>query len=108
MARRYTFRSITREAFREKVGCALRQAQAERGPWQNPRNGAEIASRRNRELGRERARAVVELLDELSRQGFTSQRAQAAELNRRGLKTPRGGTWTRLYLRNCLRRIKGV
>lgn len=107
MTRRYSFRNITRDAFREKVGEALRQAQAERGPWHNPRNGSVAAAERNRTLGRERATQVKTLLDGLARQGITSLRAQAAELNRLGLKTPRGGTWTRLYLRNCLRRING-
>lgn len=106
MTRRYTFRNLTREAFREKVGCALRKAQEERGPWHNPRKGAETASRRNRELGLARARAVIALLEELAREGITSLRAQAAELNRRGLKTPRGGGWTRLYLRACRERVR--
>lgn len=53
-----------------------------------------------------RASGLAEVLDGLQREGFVGRRALAAELNRRGIRAPRGGRWhpnsvTRLLLRGA-------
>ncbi|MCT4332774.1 recombinase family protein [Paracoccus sp. YLB-12] len=51
------------------------------------------------------ARALAPLMGELKGLGFTSLRAIAAELNRRGILTRRGGGWHVSTVRNLIARI---
>ena len=45
------------------------------------------------------------LIRELQASGVTSQRAIARELERRGVKTPRGGEWSAAQVGSVLKRL---
>lgn len=82
--------------------AALAAAKARGVKLGNP-NGARAL--RGKQVGNEQAVAAVKanaerraqnvraIMDDLKTQGITSVRAIAAELNERGILTPRGGVW---------------
>lgn len=54
----------------------------------------------------QRALEFYSLATHLRAEGTTSIRSMERELNARGLKTPSGGTWTRLIIRTMLERAE--
>jgi hypothetical protein len=52
-----------------------------------------------------RARALASILREIQAIGFIGRRAQADELNRRGVPTVRGGRWHRTTVERMLKRL---
>ena len=86
----------------ERTKAALTVAKARGVELGNP-NGARAL--RGKQVGNKQAVAAVKtnseqraanlrgIVDDLQSQGFTSVRAIAAQLNERGILTPRGGVW---------------
>jgi DNA invertase Pin-like site-specific DNA recombinase len=86
----------------ERTKAALAAARARGVKLGNP-NGARAL--RGKQVGNKQAVAAVRanaarraanlraIVDDLRSQGFTSVRAIAAQLNERGILTPRGGSW---------------
>lgn len=54
------------------------------------------------------AKGLAPVMENISAQGHKSLRAVAAELNRLGMMTRRGGMWEVSNVRNLLARIKQV
>ena len=69
----------------------------------NKGNSASCA--RQREKANERAIELGEVLFDLRRSGITTLSGQARELNRRGIKTVRGGRWHPLTVANVQKRL---
>jgi DNA invertase Pin-like site-specific DNA recombinase len=57
------------------------------------KTGAEILAPKYRAEAKARAEQLAPIIRDLQRQGFTSMRGIAAELERRKEATPRGGAW---------------
>lgn len=55
-----------------------------------------------------RATDLADVLEDLEMKGFTTLQAQANELNRRGIKTARGGRWHASSVSNLRRRLAQV
>lgn len=104
-----------REAISKRTCEALRAAKARGTRLGNP-NGAAALRRANR--GNEASlRAIRDkadrhaanlrpVLDALAEEGVTSLGGIAAELNERGMLTPRGGRWHKSSVRNLLARLQ--
>lgn len=91
-----------REAISRNTKAALRAAKARGQRLGNPNGAAALrrADRGNTDAveavkarADARAHAIVDVLEELERRGFTTLQAIADELNRRGIETPRKGRW---------------
>ena len=81
------------------VGVSLRAHQTQLKPPQQ----AVAAVRANAE---QRAANLRTIVDDLRAQGITSVRAVAAELNERGILTPRGGAWHPTSASRLLSRLR--
>ena len=103
-----------REAISRRTKEALAVAKARGVRLGNP-NGAEALRRAGKGAVALRAAVVANadrhamdlapVLEELRAQGVTSLRGIAAELNRRGMQTRRGGVWQVSNVGNLLRRV---
>lgn len=71
------------------------------------RHGAVLA-RENAAKARAQAEALKPVVAELRKEGKTTVRAIMEELNRRGIKTLRGGAWHPHTVNVMLRRINGI
>lgn len=103
-----------REAISRNTKAALAAAKARGQRLGNPNGAAALraAGKGNRDAvraiqGRADARAnhLSDILNELSQRGFTTLSAQATELNRRGIKTARGGRWHASTVANLRKRL---
>tara|TARA_R110002094_G_C4869589_1_gene208336 strand:- start:154 stop:894 length:741 start_codon:yes stop_codon:yes gene_type:complete len=68
-------------------------------------NTATCAAQRDR--ANARAHDLSDTLEDLESKGFTTLKAQANELNRRGIKTARGGQWHASSVSNLRKRLIG-
>jgi hypothetical protein len=68
--------------------------------------GQRKGSDRNRIQADNFAAKVLPVIRELQANGVTSYRAIARELERRGIRTARGGDWTQVQVLNILRRTR--
>jgi DNA invertase Pin-like site-specific DNA recombinase len=91
-----------REMISQRTKAALAAAKA-RGV-QLGQHGKEVLSRLNGQEAAKRARELRPLLNELAAAGFSSTRLIAAELNRRGVKSPRGRSWHQTSVARLLSR----
>ncbi len=88
-----------REAISRRTKEALAAAKARGVKLGNPKGAAVLpkdnsaAVRQIRAKARERAEDLRPILEELEAQGITSYSGKARELERRGIRTPRGGKW---------------
>jgi DNA invertase Pin-like site-specific DNA recombinase len=99
----------------ERTKAALAAAKARGVKLGNP-NGARAL--KGKQVGNKQAIAAVKanaehraqnvkaIVDDLRAQGFTSVRAIAAQLNERGILTPRGGTWHPTSAARLLSRLR--
>jgi DNA invertase Pin-like site-specific DNA recombinase len=103
-------------AISERTRAALRAAKARGQALGNPNgaaalrragkgNGASCDAQRTAALTR--ARDLSETLQDVQAAGITKLSEMAAELNRRGIKTARGGQWHASSVRNVLARLAG-
>lgn len=103
-----------REAISRNTKSALKAAKARGQKLGNP-NGAAALRRAGKgnldavEAVKARADAraakIVDVLEEIERQGFTTLAAIAGELNRRGIKTPREKAWHPSTVANVRARV---
>ena len=103
-----------REAISRRTKEALAVAKARGVKLGNPngaaalrragKGGAPLRAAVNRNAD-QHARDLAPVLDDLARDGITSLRRVAAELNARGMRTRRGGRWHVSNVRNLLTRI---
>ncbi len=103
-------------AISERTRAALRAAKARGQVLGNPNgaaalrragkgNGASCEAQRSDALTR--ARDLSETLKDVQAAGITKLSDMASELNRRGIKTARGGQWHASSVRNVLARLAG-
>ena len=95
-----------REMISERTKAALQAAKARGTRLGNPRLH-EAAARGTAALeasAARRAANVLPVIRDIQRTGIESHNAIAAELNRRGAKTARGGRWTHVQVGNLLAR----
>lgn len=103
-------------AISERTRAALSAAKARGQVLGNPNgaaalrragkgNGASCEAQRNDALTR--ARDLSDTLKDVQAAGFTKLSDMASELNRRGIKTARGGQWHASSVRNVLARLAG-
>ncbi|MCL4069328.1 recombinase family protein [Pseudomonas sp. GX19020] len=101
-------------AISERTKAALAAAKARGTRLGNPNgaaallraargNGAGVAAQRA--SADERAAKLAKTLQMIQAEGFTSLRALADELKRRGIKTARGGDWYATTVRNVMQRL---
>jgi hypothetical protein len=74
------------------------------GGTSSRRRGA-LTALRNKQAAEERAADLASTIRKLMAAGFTSQRALADELNRRGVPTALGGSWHRTTVARVLMRL---
>ena len=67
-----------------------------------------VQATRNKNKADKFARKMKSIFKELKEAGFTSRLSMAKELNKRGIKPPRGGVWYSQTVRNYLERIKKI
>lgn len=101
-------------AISERTKAALKAAKARGQALGNP-NGAEALRRAGKGNGASceaqrsaaltRAHDLADVLEDVERQGHTTLASIAAELNRRGIKTARGGMWHASSVANVRRRL---
>lgn len=109
MAFRYTSLTPAEQSRRTREGQARARAAGKTWWATDPAQQArmvEHAVATHRRQADQRALAFLALASELRAEGITSIRGMARELNARGLKTPSGGTWTRLIIRTMLERAE--
>lgn len=103
-----------REAISRNTKAALAAAKARGQRLGNPNGAAALraADKGNRDAIRAiqeradaRANHLSDILSELSQRGFATLSAQANELNRRGIKTARGGRWHASTVANLRNRL---
>ena len=93
----------------DRTRAALAQRKARGARLGNPTNPAEAASkgRAVSQVEADRfAASVLPIIDELKGAGITSYRGIGEALNRRGVRTARGGQWQVSNVRNLLARIR--
>ena len=86
----------------ERTKAALKVAKA-RGVKLG-RHGAEVLAPQYREEARQRAMQLEPIISDLKGRGYSMARI-AAELNKQGVATPRGGRWDHSSVRNVLNRL---
>lgn len=99
----------TREALaraKARGGKAYVRAKARRGRALGEKYGP-LAAKANKEAAQRFAETVAPVIREIETGGATSVRAICDELNRRGVQTPRGGSWHVASTQALLARIKG-
>jgi DNA invertase Pin-like site-specific DNA recombinase len=98
-----------REMISQRTRAALAAAKARGKRLGNPRlSEASAVGRANHEAATARRDAnVLPIIRELQSAGVTSLNAIAAELNRRGVKTARGGRWSHVQVGMVHRRSQG-
>ena len=67
--------------------------------------GRHTGSEKNRVLADQFAAKLMPLIRELQANGVTTYREMARELERRWIKTPRGGNWSGVQVRGILKRL---
>ncbi|MBA84046.1 MAG: resolvase [Rhodobacteraceae bacterium] len=86
----------------ERTKAAMQAAKARGKTFGNPNGSAPLrragkgntaACEAQRDAALTRANDLSDVLEDLEKMGFTTLRAQAKELNKRGIKTARGGRW---------------
>lgn len=86
----------------ERTKSAMQAAKARGMIFGNPHGAAPLrragkgnaaACEAQRDAALSRATDLLDVLEDLEKKGFTTLRAQAEELNKRGIKTARGGHW---------------
>jgi len=102
------------KAISERTKAAMQAAKARGKTFGNP-NGAAALRRAGRgntasvqtikERANARATDLADVLEDLDMKGFKTLQAQANELNRRGIKTARGGRWHASSVSNLRRRL---
>jgi DNA invertase Pin-like site-specific DNA recombinase len=102
------------KAISDRTRAAMQAAKARGMTFGNP-NGADALRRAGRgnsatcaaqkERALARAHDLSDVLEDLETNGFATLNAQANELNRRGIKTPRGGRWHPSSVSNLRRRL---
>ncbi|WP_299629359.1 hypothetical protein [uncultured Tateyamaria sp.] len=70
--------------------------------------GNSAACQKQREHADERAKDLKEVIDDLNSSGFLTLSAQAFELNKRGIKTARGGVWHASTVANLKARLANL
>ncbi|WP_114946146.1 recombinase family protein [Microvirga calopogonii] len=90
----------TREALAELKAQGVRL-----GKEQNLVEGRVKATKTIKERAEKRAASVLPIIDHIRSQGLVTLEAIAAELNRREVKTPRGGDWHKTTVARALRRV---
>jgi DNA invertase Pin-like site-specific DNA recombinase len=91
-----------------RTKAALGAAKARGAKLGNPTNLPEAQAKganTNREAADEWAKGLVGVIADIEGQGFTSAAKVAAELNRRHVKTARGGQWTHVQVNAIKRRV---
>jgi len=98
----------------DRTRSAMQAAKARGAVFGNPNGAAPLrrAGKGNaatctaqRERANARARDLSDVLEDLANNGFTTLSAQANELNRRGIKTARGGRWHASTVANLRKRL---
>jgi DNA invertase Pin-like site-specific DNA recombinase len=102
-----------RHAISERTRVALAAAKARGVKLGGPNRGANLrglgahyGAQKMRHLADERARRLAPIIADIIHRGSKSLRRIAAELNERGILTPRGGDWSHSQVRNLLVRIR--
>jgi len=105
------------KAISERTKAAMQAAKAQGKTFGNP-NGAAALRRAGKgnaasvgaikERADARAADLSDVLEDLEQKGFTTLKAQANELNRRGIKTARGGRWHASSVSNLRQRLAQV
>jgi len=103
-----------REMISARTKAALAQAKArgvklggDRGNiHKHSKRGARRSAERRMAAADSRAADLAPLIEELRNKGAHTLTAIADELNRKGVKTPRGGEWSRSQVRSLLMRIE--
>jgi DNA invertase Pin-like site-specific DNA recombinase len=99
----------------ERTKAALRAKVERDGPWDRrakhhlvPGAGQARAAEAVKVRAAQTARDLAGIVAEIRAGGATSLRQIAAELNRRGIPTPRGGQWGAPAVRNVVNRITAI
>ena len=85
------FAEHEREQISQRTKAALAAAK-ERGV-ELGRHGKEVLSKENRQKAYQFAQEMQPIIEELKREGYTSERQIMSELNRRGIPPARSGQW---------------
>ncbi len=105
------------KAISDRTKAAMQAAKDRGQTFGNP-NGAAALRRAGKgntasveaikERARQRAQDLSDVLEDLNQKGFTTLQAQANELNKRGIKTARGGRWHASSVSNLRQRLAQV
>jgi DNA invertase Pin-like site-specific DNA recombinase len=96
-------------AISERTRAALRAAKARGQALGNPNGAAALrrAGKGQRSDALTRANDLSDVLADVRASGITTLSDMATELNRRGIKTARGGKWYATSVRNVMARLSG-